>query len=708
MVTTYPAATQSQQEDIRILVDVHGNYIVAEDNGNTVSLFNITPAGTRTNITLTGATLPQSVGGLTFDQNGNYMLLDSVQEALFQITPQGTATLFTGTGVLGSGISGLARNPLTNQYVLGFPGQLKEIPAGGGPGVTTLVGNAQLATPAGVVALTEDFPSTVDATNPLAYFRLETSSGTSEVNGYTYSLAGNAPVSISSPGAPIGNPANNFALLDGTSGEVTTNLMGRIGTAGSIMAWVNLAALPSSTGKISYIAGESAQSNDFDLQIETDNSVHFYTTCCNNSLSYKPSQATLAGQWHMVAATFDATVGTRAIYWDGVLVKNDAVVSQTNKTGQFWIGNTSLFSSFGNRYFNGGIDEAAVWNYALTAPQVYRMFASRPPGSGGTINSLSSASSPLNGSASALTISGQNLVTGSTVWWTSPSNQTTILTPSSVTASNIVVNIPSALLTTAGAAEISVANSAGVPGNQLPFTVAYAPLSISPSNGALPGGQTNQTYSLTLTASGGSGNYSWSIAGEAGGLDLGPPSGTGATFNLTGTPAVADSAPGLSLMVTLTDTTTGQQEQTTYLIPVISTLSMTPSATSIATIMGGFPSASFSVSGGQPPYTFSIGGQPAGVTIGSGGSLAGSPIQSGTFNAVVSVTDSVGTSTSTPITINVLGVTTATLASGTAGQFYSGSVAATGGTGTYSFSATGLPSAWQRLQRARTRPVPGW
>ena len=702
MLTTYPTSNQSQQEDIRILVDVHGNYIVAEDNGSTVSLFNITPAGARTNITLTGATLPQSVGGLTFDQSGNYMLLDSVQEALFQITPQGAATLFTATGVLGSGTSGLARNPLTNQYVLGFPGQLKEIPAGGGPSVTTLVGNAQLATPAGVVALTEDFPSTVDATNPLAYFRLETSSGTSEVNGYTYSLAGNAPVSISSPGAPIGNPSNNFALLDGSSGEVTTNLAGNIATAGSIMAWVNLAALPSSTGKISYIAGESAQSNDFDLQIETDNSVHFYTTCCNNSLSYKPSQATLAGQWHMVAATFDATAGARAIYWDGVLVKNDNIVSQTNKTGQFWIGNTSLFSSFGNRYFNGGIDEAAVWNYALTAPQVYRMFASRPPGTSGTINSFSPASAALNGSATTLTISGQNLGTGSTVWWTSPAgqstssqtagSQTTILTPSSVTAGNIVVTIPSALLTTTGAAEVSVANSAGVPGNQLPFTVAYPPLSISPVSGTLPGGQTNQLYFLTLTAAGGSGSYSWSIASQTAGLNMGPPSAAGATFNLIGTPQVANAAPGLSLIVTLTDTTTGQQQQAIYLIPVISTLSMTPSTTSIATAIGGFPSASISVSGGQPPYTFSIGGQPAGVNIGSGGSLSGSPTQAGTFYAVVSVTDSAGTSAATPITINVLGVTTSTLPNGMAGQFYSGSVGATGGTSAYSFSATGLPS----------------
>ncbi len=442
------------------------------------------------------------------------------------------------------------------------------------------------------------------------------------------------------------------------------------------------------SGKISYIAGESAQSNDFDLQIETDNSVHFYTTCCNNSLSYTPTGATLAGQWHMVAATFDATAGTRAIYWDGALVKSDNVTSQTNKPGQFQIGSSSVFS---NRYFNGGIDEVAVWTYALSAPQVYRMFASRP-GTGGTINSLTPAVVTAGSGAAALSISGQNLVSGSTVWWTSPSGLTTILTPTSVSANQLAVMIPAGLLATPGAAEVSIANASGVPANQLPLTIQNLPLSISPVTGTLAGGITNQFYSLTMTASGGSGNYSWSITNESAGLNLGPSSGVGATFFVAGTPLVANTSPNLGLTVTLNDTTTGQHQSQTYIIPVTVPLSITSSTNSIATTTGGSVSASFSASGGAPPYTYSVGGQPAGVTVGSDGSLSGSPTQAGTFSAVVGVSDAVGNSISTSVTINVLGLTTTTLPSGTAGQFYSGTVAATGGTGTYSFSAAGAPT----------------
>ncbi len=119
------------------------------------------------------------------------------------------------------------------------------------------------------------------------------------------------------------------------------------------------------------------------------------------------------------------------------------------------------------------------------------------------------------------------------------------------------------------------------------------------------------------------------------------------------------------------------------------TISLSPG--SISTTRGGSVSASFSVSGGTAPYTYSLGGQPAGVTLGTG-SLSGTPTQAGIFNATVTVTDSNLTSASASITINVLGVTTTALPGGTTGQPYATSIGAAGGTGSYSFSATGLPT----------------
>jgi uncharacterized protein (TIGR03437 family) len=140
----------------------------------------------------------------------------------------------------------------------------------------------------------------------------------------------------------------------------------------------------------------------------------------------------------------------------------------------------------------------------------------------------------------------------------------------------------------------------------------------------------------------------------------------------------------------------------------VAPLTITTSPGSIATTVGGSVSASFSANGGTGPYTYSISGQPAGVILGSG-SLSGTPTQAGNFNATVTVSDTNQASASASIAINVLGLTTTSLPTGTTGLSYATFIGAAGGAPaagpiaearraipadvgvTYLFSATGLP-----------------
>ena len=62
-----------------------------------------------------------------------------------------------------------------------------------------------------------------------------------------------------------------------------------------MMAWVNLAALPSEERRFFYVAGESQNGNDFDLQFENDNALKFYTAS-GGHLTYTPPPATLVDQ----------------------------------------------------------------------------------------------------------------------------------------------------------------------------------------------------------------------------------------------------------------------------------------------------------------------------------------------------------------------------------------------------------------------------
>ena len=224
-------------------------------------------------------------------------------------------------------------------------------------------------------AFAEDsaFVAAVVRTSPIAYFRLEANEGKSQTSDRTFSSSGG--VSVQPRGVDPDSKSNSYARLDGHDGFIATTQRGGIGRAGSIMAWVNLARTPSQAGRILYVAGESQGGNDFDLQFEPDDSLRFYTAS-GSHVQFSPPVANLAGQWHMIVATFDTERRTRALYWDGVAVANDGDPGKAGKVSQFTIGASPVFTG---RFFDGGIDEVALWNKSLGAAEVARLYAAANP-----------------------------------------------------------------------------------------------------------------------------------------------------------------------------------------------------------------------------------------------------------------------------------------------------------------------------------------
>ena len=237
---------------------------------------------------------------------------------------------------------------------------------------TTPASNPVAAPSAPYTGKPSEFVQTVTASKPIAYFRLESTSGTSEVGGAAYT---STPSVTSSPGAPIKVPGNQCAVLNGKDGAITTTQKGGITTAASIMAWVMLNSLPSKNDHILYVAGISESGNDFDLQFERDDALRFFTSG-GGAVEYKPDPATLAGTWHMIVATMDNDSKTRVLYWDGKLAKVDAVGGTPNKTGLFTIGESPVFTG---RFFNGSIDEVALWDRALSGAEVAKLYGSINP-----------------------------------------------------------------------------------------------------------------------------------------------------------------------------------------------------------------------------------------------------------------------------------------------------------------------------------------
>jgi hypothetical protein len=69
-------------------------------------------------------------------------------------------------------------------------------------------------------------------------------------------------------------------------------------------------------------------------------------------------------------ATVDALTKARAIYWDGSRVAYDKEGGEAKKTGTLSIGASTVF---GGRFFNGGIEEAALWDRALAGDEVHNI-----------------------------------------------------------------------------------------------------------------------------------------------------------------------------------------------------------------------------------------------------------------------------------------------------------------------------------------------
>ncbi len=132
---------------------------------------------------------------------------------------------------------------------------------------------------------------------------------------------------------------------------------------------------------------------------------------------------------------------------------------------------------------------------------------------GPAITSLTPNSSVAHRTATGITIAGSNFTGASTVVFTAPGGATmATLTPTQIQAAQIAATLPAALLSTAGTAQIAIQNGSGALSNQLPFAIGAA---VSVQTPALSAGTVGTLYSGTVSATGGSAPYSWTLLGGA-------------------------------------------------------------------------------------------------------------------------------------------------------------------------------------------------
>jgi len=221
-----------------------------------------------------------------------------------------------------------------------------------------------------------DYPTTVQGlSNLVGYWQFESATqANSSVNGYTGSFLGNAAAGAPGSGPPLAGISGNSALvLDGIGDAVSTNLATdqANGSAATIVAWIRLNRQPSTDPdhNVYQIAARADKGDDLDFQINPDNLLHFFT---DSGTSVASPDVLPLHQWMMVAATFDVgnadpNQWTRALYIDGRRVASDKPGMHSANLAAFTIGYSAVWD---NRFFNGDIDEVALYDRALSDSEI--------------------------------------------------------------------------------------------------------------------------------------------------------------------------------------------------------------------------------------------------------------------------------------------------------------------------------------------------
>jgi uncharacterized protein (TIGR03437 family) len=645
-VYTFPVINPDSDEDAYVRIDSSGNYILVEDNSSNettpVSIFRITPNGSPTAIAIhpavNGGPLPISVGGMTFDAQGNYVVVDwdGEPQGVYTITPAGVVTpLYIDTNGNLSDAEGIARDPATGKYYLvddsndtlftfnsdgtGFASILSGGLLNGGPSAVILVKGAT------------DYVLQSDATIvPVGQTGTSLLCDFNACNGNAEDFAADA--------------AGNFIIATG-NGLAKVSQAGvstSIATAPELSRWVSVAV--DSTGNYIVVDDEQHQL----VKVTPAGGVSTIASYLNFVIEGDSEEDAIV--------RIDATGNYILVHDNG---ETDRILRITPAGS---ISEISLSGTVPDRV--GGFTITGGGNYIVVDFESAQVFQITPGGA------------------------STSLVANPHTFFDSPEG--VFYDPATGKILLVDNEIESLFSVSTDGTQVG-AIASGFHNPITALSLSSSPLTITTS--ALGAGTQGQAYAFgPLTATGGSGSYRWSATGLPSGLAM------SVAGVISGTPA-ANSPAQSSVVVTVTDASNSSLTATRrYQLTIGSAAAPPPppavnissSTSSIATKAGGAISASFTATSGTPPYTFSASGLSPGVTFASN-SLGGSPTQAGTFTVIVTVTDAQRVSAQTSVTVYVLGLTTSTLPAGTAGQVYAATIGATGGSAGYSFSASGLP-----------------
>ena len=255
----------------------------------------------------------------------------------------------------------------------------------------------------------------------------------------------------------------------------------------------------------------------------------------------------------------------------------------------------------------------------------------------------------------------------------------------SLSSAGVISGLP----TTAGTSSFTAKVTDSISGTATKaFSLTIKPALVITTNSPLPTGTVNVNYSQTLTATGGSGHYTWSVSAGSlpGGLSL-----TAATGLISGLPTTATTA-NFTIQVTDTNSSTATKPFVLTINPALVITTNSPLPTGTVNVNY---SQTLTATGGSGSYTWSVsaGSLPGGLSLNAAtGLISGLPTTATTANFTIQVTDTNSATATKPFALTIdpalLITTTSPLPTGQVGVNYSQTLTATGGSGSYTWAVT--------------------
>lgn len=232
------------------------------------------------------------------------------------------------------------------------------------------------------------------------------------------------------------------------------------------------------------------------------------------------------------------------------------------------------------------------------------------------------------------------------------------------------------------------------------YSLTIAAPTITLGQSSLPNGMIAVGYNQTVTASGGTGAYTFAVTAGS----LPPGMNLSSSGGITGTPTGAGT---YNFVITATDSSTGGGPDAGRYTGAAA-LSITVAAPDIFLTSPPLPTVtvglayntSITATGGTAPYTYAltVGSLPAGLNLSTAGVISGTPTAGGTYHFTIKATDS-STGTNAPfesleaysmvVQAPTITLSPSSVTAVAAGTYVSQTITASGGTSSYTYAVTG-------------------